>query len=100
MQPSAEESVRKIRAHGPGRLGHTITDEERPATGADGGEEVGRPGDEVLKAGGTRKGQGRRRASRRPSEHSRAVDGDGDPTGYVDVLPEYGVVDAADADAT
>ena len=55
-------------------------------------------GDPVVTLRGTRNDLVRTIAFRRSREQILAMDWDGDPTDYVDVLPVYGVVDPANAD--
>lgn len=65
----------------------------------DGREKIVGTGDPVLTLRGTRNDLVRTIASRRSREQILAMDWDGDPTDYVDVLPVYGPADPADADS-
>jgi uncharacterized protein (TIGR03083 family) len=66
----------------------------------DGREKIVGTGDPILTLRGPRNDLVRTIASRRSREQILAMDWDGDPTDYVDVLPVYGAADPADADLT
>ncbi len=66
----------------------------------DGREKIVGTGDPVVTLRGTRNDLVRTIASRRSHQQILAMDWDGDPSDYVDVLPVYGAADPADADST